>query len=147
MRWFKKAPAMPPTVSTDRDSIWNRAAMQGGGTSLRPGDRALADLLRFHSLSMNGGVLHGDEVRSEDEVAAAIAGYRYFGLDQAAAAVEWLVAEASGVDLEGDLDAAERLEVEGDARYAAAGPTDATLVEAFERRYRAEPEAFAPVSE
>ncbi|MDX6275340.1 MAG: hypothetical protein QOJ92_2550 [Frankiales bacterium] len=96
---------------------------------------------------MNGGVLHGYEVQSEAEVAAAVAAYRYFGLDQAAAAVEWLVAEASDVDLDSDTDAAERLEVEGDARYAAAVPTDATLVEAFERRYRAEPEAFAPVGE
>jgi hypothetical protein len=115
-----------------------------------PGDRALADLLQFHSLAMNGGVLHGYEVLSSDDsrhqVAAAIAGYRYFGLEQAAAAVEWLVTQAAGVDLQGDLDTAERLEGEADGRYASAVPTDSTLVEAFEQRYRVEPEAFAAVN-
>lgn len=120
--------------------------MEEGGTSPRAGDRALADLLRFHNVSMNGGVLHGVGVRSQHEVAAAVAGYRYFGLDGAADAVEWLVAEASGIDLANDLDAAERLEVEADERYSSAVPTDDTLVRAFEHRYRDRPEEFAPVS-
>ena len=146
MRWFKKqATALPPGVGTDEITIWNRAAMEGGGTSPRAGDRALVDLLQFHNVSMDGGVLHGYEVRSEAEIAAAIAGYRYFALDGAAAAVEWLVAEASTVDLESDEEAAERLELEGEERYAKAVPADATLVAAFENRYRKEPEAFAPV--
>ena len=147
MRWFKKqAPAVPPPVSSDYDTVWNRAVMEEGGTSPRAGDRALADLLRFHSVSMNGGVLHGLEVRSDDEVSAAVAGYKYFGLDQAAAAVEWLVAAASANDLDNHHEAAERLEIEGDERYAKAVPTDATLVTAFEHRYRDNPEEFAPVS-
>jgi hypothetical protein len=147
MRWFKKqAPAVPATVGSDQDTVWNRATMEAGGTSPREGDRALADLLRFHSLAMNGGVLHGYEICSEEQVAAALAGYGYFGLDEAVAAVAWLVAEASGVDLESDQDAAERLEVEGDERYARAVPTDAALFAAFELRYRDHADAFAPVS-
>lgn len=146
MRRFKKQTSTPTPASGDQVTIWNRAAMERGGTSPRAGDRALADLLHFHNVSMNGGVLHGYEVRTEVEMAAAIAGYRYFGLDEAAAAVEWLVGEASGVDLDTDSEAAERLEFEGDERYANAVPTDAALVAAFEHRYSAEPEAFAPVS-
>ena len=36
---------------SDADKVWNRAAMQGGGDSPGPGDRALASLLLLHGLA------------------------------------------------------------------------------------------------
>lgn len=40
-----------------RDLVWNRACL-GSEDSLKVGDVALAALLAFHGLAMNGGVLH-----------------------------------------------------------------------------------------
>src|ERR1700686_4025963 len=69
---------------THADMIWNRAC---GEDPLRafPGDRALADLLRAHGLAMNGGVLHAVECLTASELSNAEAGYRFYGLDPAAA--------------------------------------------------------------
>ena len=55
---------------------------------LADGDIALAALLSVHNLAMNGGLLHSVENHSQDQIERAIAGYRYFGLDDAAAVVE-----------------------------------------------------------
>ena len=43
---------------TSADRVWNRAALEGGGASPGPGDRALASLLLVHGLVINGGVHH-----------------------------------------------------------------------------------------
>lgn len=118
--------------------------MSRGGSSPREGDRALANMLQFHSIAMNGGWLHAYQFLSAKAVDAAVLGYRYFGLHDAAAAVEWFAAEAAGIDLANDDDAAERLEAEAQDRYDQAVPRDSTLAVAFNAAYRVGPEAFAP---
>lgn len=145
MRYFRRKTQAVSSVAVglDEDAVWNRAAVGRGGSSPRDGDRALADLLQFHSIAMNGGCLHAYQFLSRDAVDAAVRGYRFFGLHDAAAAVEWFAAEAAAADLEND-DAAERLEVEAQDRYDRAVPTDSTLAVAFKAAYRRAPDAFAP---
>ena len=106
---------------------------------------ALAALLSVHSLAMNGSLLHSVENHSQEELEQAVAGYRYFGLGDAAEVVESVARRAAAIDLDVDSDTAERLEAEADDRYAAAIPDDSTLAEQFERLFRQRPEAFAPL--
>lgn len=113
---------------------------------LAEGDMALAALLSVHSLAMNGGLLHSVENHSQDQIERAIAGYRYFGLDDAAAVVESVARRFASIDLDADDDAAERLEIDADESYAAAVPDDdATLAASFEQLYERRPEAFSPL--
>ena len=94
---------------------------------------------------MNGGLLHSVENHSHDQIERAIAGYRYFGLDDAAAVVESVARRAAAIDLDADDDAAERLEADADESYAAAVPDDSTLAASFEHLYVQRPEAFSPL--
>jgi hypothetical protein len=126
------------------DEVWNRACNPLGTTSLVDGDRALAAMIEVHSLAMNGGLLDAVEGLALDEVAAGVAGYRYFGLDGAAEVIEWVANRMADVDPD-DFDAVEQLESEADRRYAAQVPDDSTLTRAFEAIYREHPGAFAPV--
>ena len=121
--------------------IWNRAAMEGGGANPGPGDAALAALLRLHNEAMSSGLLHAvTEARTASQVDAALAGYRYFGLDDVASVVVSVRTEAANA-AEDDLN---HLEGEADSRYHALVPDDATLVAAFESKLATAPEAFAP---
>jgi hypothetical protein len=108
------------------------------------GDIALAALLSVHSLAMNGGMLHSVENHSQDQIERAIAGYRYFGLDAAAAVVESVARRAASIDLDADDDAAERLEIDANESYAAAVPDDSTPA-SFEQIYERRPESFSPL--
>jgi hypothetical protein len=116
-----------------RDQIWNRAAMEAGGPDPREGDSALAALLLLHGMAMNGGIDHAIEVLSSEEYTSALKGFRYFGLEQAAALLE----KATG---------ATQLQLEQlNAEYGAVVPSDGTLVHAFQVKLLSSPEAFAPV--
>jgi hypothetical protein len=116
-----------------RDQIWNRAAMAAGGPNSREGDSALAALLLFHGMAMNDGIDHAMHVLSSDEYASALKGFRYFGLEQAAAVLE----KAAG---------ATQLQLEQlNAEYGAVVPSDSTLVRAFQLKLLSSPQAFAPV--
>jgi hypothetical protein len=126
------------------DKVWNRACMAHGGPEPRHGDLALAAMLRFHSRAMSGGLLDAVEGVSATEVSDALAGFRYFGLDEAAAVLEWVVAQGSGVDAD-DIDAGRMLESQADERYGTVVPDDSVLTGAFERSYRARSEAFSPL--
>jgi len=123
---------------TEADRIWNRAC---GGDPLRalPGDRALADLLLAHGLSMNGGVLHAVECLTGTQLSDAQAGFRFFGLDGAAALLSYArrIFEA-GDDLESD-------ERELDGAYARLIPSDSSLTDLFEKRWKSSPSDFAPL--
>lgn len=127
------------------DAVWNRACFEAGGpkTLSAPGDRALADMIVAHSVAMNGGVLHAVEALSPGEIAAAVRGFRYFGLDGAAAVFEDIHGRLAGGHV--DDGANDRLEREADERYDAVVPGDHVLVIAFEARYEAEPGEFAPL--
>ena len=74
-----------------------------------PGDNTLAAVLAAHNLIMNGGVPHCHEALDTNEIAAAIAGFDFFGLSDAGAVLEE-DASASLDDL--SLDEAERIEMQ-----------------------------------
>lgn len=107
--------------------------MKSGGSKARVGDRALADLLLAHGMVMNGGVGHALQALSSDELAAAAAGYRFFGLDAVASLLEYSVTAT-----EDEVDQA-------DARYGAHIQSDQTLVDRFEALYSASPQDFASI--
>lgn len=96
------------TALSEADRVWNRAAMERGGTQPRKGDVALAALLSLHSLAMNGGLLHAIERHSHDEIEQAVSGFRYFDLNDAAEVVVSIAQQAGRVDV-ADLDAVEQL--------------------------------------
>jgi hypothetical protein len=123
---------------TQADMIWNRACGDDCLQSL-PGDRALADMLRAHSLVMNGGVLHAVECLSASELSAAEAGYCFYGLD----GVAYLLMRArrlleSGDDLDG-------YEQQLDGEYADMIPSDSWLFERFDWHLKSNPSEYAPL--
>ena len=81
---------------------------------------------------MNGGVVHALECLSQPEIAAAVAGFNYFGLAAAASVFEQLPDDTEETE--------ERL----NQLYWAAVPSDETLAHAFRVKLLAAPEAFAP---
>jgi len=123
-------------MALSRDGIiWNCAVLDAGGSNPGPGDTALAGLMRFHGLAMNGGIEHAFEVLSTAEFDAAVAGFRYFDLAEVASV---LTATRFARHDESRLDELQK-------RYDILVPADAVLVAAFEDRYRASPEGFAPI--
>lgn len=130
---------------TAADKVWNRAALECGGDCPGEGDRALSALLSVHSVAMNGGLLHSVECHSDEELDRGIAGYEYFGMFDAAAAVAWVRAEALGLDVCAGLEAAERVEAEADRRYYEAVPDDSTPATRFVEHFLQHPEAYAPL--
>lgn len=122
---------------SDPDSIWNRAAEGLGGED---GDDALAAMLVLHGMVMNGGLVNALDVIDEEQLHAAVEGYRFFGLDEAAD----LIVETQG-ELEDDADP-ESLEATRDGEFYDIVPDDETVYDAFLARLREEPEAFAPAN-
>jgi hypothetical protein len=132
-------------MSDDADRIWHRAC-NPDYEPVRPGDRALYDVLAFHGLSMNGGVIQPLEVDFALATKAA-AGYRHFGAEHLASLVDE-AAELAGPAVDGDgnldffdldADAVARLEAL-DARL----PDDAELEEVFRRHLAEHPDEFDP---
>lgn len=123
---------------TITDQIWNRAA-QGGGDSPGRGDRALASLLLFHGLAMNGGIHHAIECLESDEFADAIQGFAYFGFDNFTA---WLCAASTDPLLKEWTD---ETEIAALYRYAELIPDDDCLVTRFEAVYQERTSEFAPI--
>ena len=122
----------------DADRVWNRAALENGGRSPRTGDRALAAIILADGLIGNGGVLHCLEVLDPREIASAVEGFRYFGLDPVADffhyASETTISEVTG-DLENEFN--ERYWALADGRV---------LEDAFKRRFAETHEDFSPLS-
>ena len=116
-----------------QDQIWNRAALEAGGSSPAEGDIALANLLMAHGLVMNGGVEHAIECMSRDELADSIAGFKYFGFLAAANA---LSQPPSNME-----DSEELL----NSTYWQAVPDDSALVLAFHVKLLATPDAFSAI--
>ena len=115
---------------TDADRVWNRACY-GEGANLRDGDRALGALLLVDGYIQNGGVSHAFDLTPE-EFKEGIEGYKFFGLDELAAAIKRHRGEE---------------EAEYNARYYAFTKRPNQIRAKFEAMYRAHPERFAPVSE
>ena len=116
-----------------QSEIWNRACLEAGGSEPGAGDIALASLLRAHGLAMNGGAVHAMECLSQAELAAAIAGFKYFGLAAAAHVFEQAPDDSEETE--------ERL----NRMYWQAVPNDEVLAHAFRIKLVAFPEAFAPI--
>jgi hypothetical protein len=140
-------------VLDEADRIWNRTCDPFVELS-RTGDRALQALLLVHGLVMNGGFLVALEYNTPDEIHNAVAGYRYFGLDEAAGTLTGAYdlayrgnsitdAETRGEHLDAlHDDVHERLErMQG--LYYAAVPGDHVLEASFRERLRESPEDFA----
>lgn len=104
-----------------------------------PGDRALADLLRAHSLVMNGAVLHAVECLTASESSDAEAGYRFYGLD---AVADLLSRARTTLETDDDLGVHEQLL---DGHYADIIPADGSLVERFEKHLELSPFEYAPL--
>ncbi len=121
------------------DQVWNRAAMESGGDSPGPGDRALTSLLLLHGLAMNGDIHHAIDCLSQEELAAAIEGFSYFGFDEFSS---WIGNSAHDPLLAEWTDDAEGLAID---RYAELIPDDAALVVRFEALYRERPSEFASI--
>lgn len=124
------------------DLIWNRAALEKGGTSPGVGDHALADLLAFHGLAMNGGVLDAIERTSPEGQARIGVAFRWFGLESVDHLLASVRRDIEAVALD-ELDRAEALELAADRDYQAIVPSDEALLIAFRRRLDDDPGAFA----
>jgi hypothetical protein len=122
-------------LAESRDGrIWNRAVLNGGGPAPRPGDVALAALMRFHGLAVNGGVEHAFEVLSTAELDAAIAGFKHFHLAEVASVLTALRASLE----DAELDTLQE-------RYGTMVPNDAVITAAFQARLAECPDDFAPI--
>ena len=121
---------------TTADQVWNRAALESGGDSPGPGDRALASLLLVHGIVMNGGVHHAIECIEPAALAAAADGYAFFGLD----AVAEFFRGASADPLLSVWD--DDTEISANRRYAEMVPDDSRLVARFEEVFRERPDQF-----
>ena len=81
---------------------------------------------------MNGGVVHAMECLSQSEIAAAVAGFNFFGLTEASRVFEQITDDSEATE--------ERL----NQMYWAAVPSDETLAHAFRVKLISTPEAFCP---
>ena len=124
---------------TAADQVWNRAATESGGEVPGPGDCALASLLCAHGLIMNGGVHHALECLQPRELAAAIDGYAYFGLDDVAALLRGAASDPVLREWTDDTESV------ANGRYAKFVPDDDHLVNRFRVVFRERVNQFAPV--
>jgi len=119
--------------SAETDQIWNRAAMDNGGSSPRQGDRALSALLLLHGMVMNGGIEHATESLTPTEFTAGIEGFQYFGFTE----VSKLLKSAVTAD-ESEFD-------QFDHQYWNYIPSDSTIVHAFQSHLHSSPQSFSPL--
>ena len=119
------------------DLVWNRACIVKDGVNPQLGDQSLAALILFHSVAMNGGVLHALECCDSSQLSAAEAGYRYFGFS--------LVAEliSRGRQLDESSDDLEATEKRLDGEYAEMIPDDSFLKKRFENHFAENPKDYA----
>ena len=126
------------------DSIWNRAALEAGGSNPGEGDKALAAALRLHSSAMADGVLDAVQSMTDEELDAAEAGYRWLHVpaaSEAIAAVRRAIADGA-LD---DPTSASALDLSSDDHYDEAIENDGALDNAFRARLATDPDAFAAI--
>ena len=125
------------TVSTNSNAVvWDRACVGDPNRFELPGDRALASMLRMHGLIMNGGLHHALDVLTDEELAAALAGFKYFEIEAVLEIIEKVLADPS---LREWSDINERTVNE---LYFSVSADDELLVEAFDKRYAISPDDF-----
>jgi hypothetical protein len=121
------------------DQVWNRAALESGGESPGPGDRALAALLLAHGLVMNGGVHHALECLDPSQVIAAADGFAYFGLDAVASFFREAASDRALAEW------TEQTEHVTNEHYWGLVPDDSFLESRFQAFFRERPREFSPV--
>ena len=124
---------------TNAEKVWNRAALESGGDSPGPGDRALASLLTFHGLVMNGGVHHALECLEPADLLAAADGYSFFGLNDVAV---FLRRAHEDPVLSTWTD---ETELAANRQYDEMVPDDSHLVRCFEFVFREHSKQFTPL--
>ena len=124
---------------TTANGVWNRAALEAGGDSPGPGDRALASLLLVHGYVMNGGVHHAIECVEPTELEAAADGYAFFGMNEVAEFFHGATLDPVLSKWTSDT------EIVANRRYAEMIPDDSHLVARFEAVFREHAEKFAPI--
>lgn len=124
------------------EEVWNRALDHGYAGPRGEGDLALAAVLLLDGMAQNGGLLHAVQGLGPQQLAEAIAGYRWFGLDLLADGIRSVAAEAARIGPNGSLALLEELEDRADRVYWAGPPADEALDQAFRARLAASPEAF-----
>lgn len=115
---------------TEADRVWNRACYREG-ENLREGDLALAAVILVDGYIQNGGVGHAFDL-DQEELAEAIRGYEYFGLQEMAAVIRPHRGEE---------------EAQYDSRYYRLANDQNLIFRKFEEMLREHPERFAPVDE
>ena len=131
------------TTAMTAEVIFFRAYEPGSRDNdrLTKADHMLAAMVTFDSMCVHDGVLPALHSHTADELKAALAGYRHFGLDQAANVIESIADRASGTPLS-DEQAQLDLDVELEDEYEAVCPPNAVDA-AFERFYMQRPDDFA----
>jgi hypothetical protein len=127
----------------DAGLIWNRACDIDYQPS-RPGDVALQSIIRFHGLSMNGGIAHALELNFEQSERVA-QHYRFFGADNHAATIEQARQIAiPGIAADGNFDSLSLTDEQAEELDAldAQLPDDSDLEAIFGRYLAAHPDAF-----
>jgi hypothetical protein len=120
------------------DKIWNRA-LENSDEALLSGDLALSSMLIFHSVAMNGGIVHAIECVNTAELPAIQAGYRFFDLH----AVALLLIEVKNTLKNGNNVGS--LENYFDIAYAELIPDDDFLVKRFEAVFKLRFSEFSPI--
>ena len=128
----------------EADTIWNRAALEFGGSTPGEGDKALAAALRLHSSAMSGGVLDAVQGMTDEELDAAEAGYRWLHVPAASEAIAQVRRAIADGALD-DPDRASALDLSSDDHYDEAIEDDAALDNAFRARLATDPDAFSSV--
>ena len=126
------------------DAIWNRAC-DVHATASSPGDRALSALLVLHGLVMNGGVLHAVQCLEAQELAGAMAGYRFFGFDGVAVMLTDAKSFTEVHDIFDSQDDFDSTDADFDKRYVALIRDDSALFARFAAYLLRNPSDFAPL--
>jgi hypothetical protein len=92
---------------------------------------------------MNGGLMHAIDCCRPAEIERAAAGFRHFGMEAAAQAIEWAAGQAKVSHL--DTETEERLEAEANDRYWRAVGDDGSIRDRYQIVYRDQPDTFAPL--
>ena len=162
--WRRPSQPLAKLEMAKADQIWNRACNDWRLRNSAAGDRALAGMLLAHGLIMNGGVLDAVENMNDAQLAAAVSGYKVFGLgpvadllsrtkklfDKKRAAPEELKRINAGdvvITILFEDNQLGDLERQLDAEYAKYVPDDSALFGRFERHLAASPNDFADVHE
>jgi hypothetical protein len=131
-------------MSALTELVWNRALdLDSPSAATHPGDAALLTVLTFHGLVMNGGLLNAVELHVEDADypnEAVVEAYIFFGLEDAASAIDNAVLEQHDLSDTDDVDAVEE---RIDATYTL---SDEDIEAALDVALINDPEAFAPLT-